>query len=405
MKTTKRNNPEGASTNNDNPAGEPANGTVDILIVDDRVENLLALESVLGDLGQNIIRATSGKQALREVLQRDFAVILLDVQMPDMDGFETATLIRERDRSCRTPIIFLTAISKTEEYVFRGYESGAVDYIFKPFVPSILKAKVMVFVELYMARQAVASTAKQLHAMNLHLEDHARELQVANKELESFSYSVSHDLRAPLRHIDGFVQLLQTRAAGKLDEKESHYLKLITVSVQHMGKLIDDLLHFSRMSRQEMTCIRMDFDYLVRDLASTFTNENPERSIEWNIRPLPQIDADPSLISVAMTNLLSNALKYSQHRLRTKVEIAAIPSGDAKEQTIFVRDNGAGFDMQHVDKLFGVFQRLHRQEEFEGTGIGLAIVHRIISRHGGRVWAEAKVDEGATFFFTLPVRG
>lgn len=405
MKTTERNNPEAASTNNDNPAGESAKETVDILIVDDRVENLLALESVLGDLGQNIIRATSGKQALREVLQRDFAVILLDVQMPEMDGFETATLIRERDRSCRTPIIFLTAISKAEEYVFRGYESGAVDYIFKPFVPSILKAKVMVFVELYMARQAVASTAKQLHAMNLHLEDHARELQVANKELESFSYSVSHDLRSPLRHIDGFVQLLQARAAAKLDEKESHYLKLITVSVQHMGKLIDDLLHFSRMSRQEMTCIRMDFDYLVRDLASTFTNENPERSIEWNIRPLPEIDADPSLISVAMTNLLSNALKYSQHRVRTKVEIASIPSGDAQEQTIFVRDNGAGFDMHHADKLFGVFQRLHRQEEFEGTGIGLAIVHRIISRHGGRVWAEAKVDEGATFFFTLPVRG
>lgn len=387
------------------PPEKPAKEKVDILIVDDREENLLALESVLGDLGQHIVRATSGKQALREVLQRDFAVILLDVQMPDMDGFETATMIRERDRSCRTPIIFLTAISKAEEYVFRGYESGAVDYIFKPFVPSILKAKVMVFVELYMARQAVAATAKQLYTMNLHLEDRARELQAANKELESFSYSVSHDLRAPLRHIDGFVQLLQTRAAGKLDEKEVHYLKLITASVQHMGKLIDDLLHFSRMSRQEMVFIKMDFDYLVRDLASAFSNENPERSIEWNIRPLPEIDADPSLISVAMTNLLSNALKYSQHRSPTKVEIASIRSEDAKELTIFVKDNGAGFDMQHAEKLFGVFQRLHRQEEFEGTGIGLAIVHRIISRHGGRVWAEAKVDEGATFFFTIPVRG
>lgn len=226
-------------------------------------------------------------------------------------------------------------------------------------------------------------------------------LEDANRELESFSYSVSHDLRAPLRHIDGFLGLLKKRCAAVLDEKGHHYLNNICGSAKQMGKLIDDLLAFSRMGRSELRASSVELTGLVQASVNDLALETEGRDITWEIGPLPQVAGDPGLLRQVWANLLSNAVKYTRGREKPKIEIGVLPNGNG-EHIFFVRDNGAGFDMEYADKLFGVFQRLHRADEFEGTGIGLANVRRIVSRHGGRTWAEGKVGAGAIFYFSLP---
>lgn len=228
-------------------------------------------------------------------------------------------------------------------------------------------------------------------------------LQAANKELEAFSYSVSHDLRAPLRHIDGYASLLSKTAGESLNDKARRYLQTISDSAKQMGQLIDDLLIFSRMGRQEMLRTRVNLDQLVKTVIHDLRLDLQGRTISWTIGSLPEVYGDPAMLRQVFTNLLSNALKFTRHRAGAKIEIGATQP-TAGETEIFVRDNGAGFDMQYVNKLFGVFQRLHRNDEFEGTGIGLANVRRIIHRHGGRTRAEGAVDRGATFFFTLPTK-
>jgi signal transduction histidine kinase len=228
-------------------------------------------------------------------------------------------------------------------------------------------------------------------------------LQAANKELEAFSYSVSHDLRAPLRHIDGYASLLSKTAGESLNDKARRYLQTISASAKQMGQLIDDLLIFSRMGRQEMLRTTVNLDQLVKTVLHDLRLDLQGRTISWTIGPLPEISGDPAMLRQVFMNLLSNALKFTKHRAEAKIEIGAIQR-TAGEAEIFVRDNGAGFDMQYVNKLFGVFQRLHRNDEFEGTGIGLANVRRIIHRHGGRTRAEGALDRGATFFFTLPTK-
>jgi signal transduction histidine kinase len=228
-------------------------------------------------------------------------------------------------------------------------------------------------------------------------------LQAANKELEAFSYSVSHDLRAPLRHIDGYASLLSKTAGESLNDKARRYLQTISASAKQMGQLIDDLLIFSRMGRQEMLRTTVNLDQLVKTVLHDLRLDLQGRTISWTIGPLPEISGDPAMLRQVFMNLLSNALKFTKHRAEAKIEIGAIQR-TAGEAEIFVRDNGAGFDMQYVNKLFGVFQRLHRNDEFEGTGIGLANVRRIIHRHGGRTRAEGALDQGATFFFTLPTK-
>ncbi|OFW47424.1 MAG: hypothetical protein A3J29_22500 [Acidobacteria bacterium RIFCSPLOWO2_12_FULL_67_14b] len=241
---------------------------------------------------------------------------------------------------------------------------------------------------------------ERVSRLNADLQIGSAQLVEANKELESFSYSVSHDLRAPLRHVHGYIEMLKRDAASQLSEKGQRYVKTITEASAEMGQLIDDLLAFSRTNRAEMRESSVDLNALVKDTIQGMEMSTMGRNITWQVAPLPAVVGDSAMIKQALANLVDNAVKYTRQRDPARIEIGS--AGDEDGRTVlFVRDNGAGFDMKYVHKLFGVFQRLHRPEDFEGTGIGLATVRRIVARHGGRVWAEGAIEQGATFFFTL----
>ena len=229
-------------------------------------------------------------------------------------------------------------------------------------------------------------------------------LEAANKELEAFSYSVSHDLRAPLRHIDGYAALLRKVAGESLNDKAARYLQTISDSAKQMGQLIDDLLVFSRMGRQEMLHTTVNLDQLIKSILYDLRLDLHGRQISWTIQALPEVAGDPAMLRQVFMNLLTNAVKFTSTRPVAKIEVG-VDRPSAGEVVIFVRDNGVGFDMQYAPKLFGVFQRLHRADEFEGTGIGLANVRRIVHRHGGRTWADGAPDQGATFYVALPAKG
>ncbi len=369
---------------------------VNILVVDDRPENLLAMEALLAMLGQNVVSARSGAEALRQALAMDFAVILLDVSMPGLDGFETAALIRERRRSRNTPIIFLTAALKNEAQVFRGYAAGAVDYLIKPVVPDILRSKVLVFVEL-------ARKNAELCRLNERLELRTAELAAANKELEAFSYSVSHDLRAPLRGIDGFSSMLLKLYGGQLDERGRELLARLQGSGERMSRLIDDLLKLSRASSKGIRLESVDLGFLARSSLQRMSLAEPRRHAVFLVSPGLRAEGDAGLLSILLENLLSNAWKFTSKRPETRIEFGSERQSGA--EVFFVRDNGAGFDMAHAGKLFTPFQRLHAVSQFPGTGIGLATAQRIVVRHGGRIWAQAEPGKGATLFFTLGTPG
>ncbi len=373
---------------NQNQKPEVAN----VLIVDDRPENLLALETALGDLGQNLVRATSGAEALRCLLKQDFAVILLDVQMPGMDGLETAALIRERERSRHTPIIFLTAADRNEALVFKGYAAGAVDYLFKPLNLDILKAKVKVFVDLFLATEQVKGQAQQLAKLN-------QELAFANQELDAFVYAVSHDLRAPVRAISGYSNILLRDYTAQLDEKAQHYLENMLKATENMGQMIKALLDLSRLARRVPQREPVDLNMVAKVVITELRQQETERQVEVILAENLAAQGDIRLLRIALTNLFSNAWKFTGQRQQARIEFGV--TVNEKEKVYFIRDNGAGFDMANVNKLFKVFQRLHSASEFPGTGVGLTTVQRIVHRHGGRIWAEGEVDKGATFYFTL----
>jgi signal transduction histidine kinase len=251
--------------------------------------------------------------------------------------------------------------------------------------------------------QARAQSDSEVRNLNDELElrvrDRTSELETANKELEAFSYSVSHDLRAPLRHIAGFSKMLSEECGSALPSEGQRFLQRIQDGVRRMGVLVDDLLNLARIGRLELRMQVTGLDSLVKEVVADLKPDTEDRQVEWKVGVLPYVEGDPALLKQVFHNLLSNALKYSRPRSRGVIEIGK--EDQDGQPVIFVRDNGVGFNMKHADKLFGVFQRLHRDEDFEGTGVGLATVQRIVQKHGGRIWAEAQLDKGATFYFTV----
>jgi light-regulated signal transduction histidine kinase (bacteriophytochrome) len=310
--------------------------------------------------------------------------------MPEMDGIALLEGARRKDPNLAG--IIMTG-EGTIATAVEAMKSGAMDYILKPFK---LRAVLPVLER--------ALSVRRLRLENAALEKSVRqrtaELEMANRELEAFSYSVSHDLRAPLRHIDGFTSLLLEQHAQAMPSDAQRLLGVVMDAARQMNGLIDDLLRFSRLSQQPLTKESIKAGELFREVLDELQTERAGRHVEIRLGELPDGQGDRALLRQVVVNLLTNAFKFTRRRENAVVEIGG--RLQEQERVYFVRDNGAGFDMQHARRLFGVFQRLHSAEEYEGTGVGLSIVQRIIVRHGGRIWAEAAVNEGATFFFTLP---
>jgi two-component system sensor histidine kinase/response regulator len=357
-----------------------------VLIVDDVPANLLALEAQLEDLDCEVVRAATGNEALSQLLKREYAVMLLDVQMPEMDGFEVARYARDNPVTRDVPIIFLTAMLETEENALRGYGTGAVDVLFKPINGQILKSKVQIFLDLYRSRRQLADE----------VEAHTRTMA----ELEAFNYSVSHDLRAPLRTVDGFSQALLEDYGEAVDDTARDYLKRIRQAAQRMSQLIDELLNLARIGRAAVQLGRVDLSALARRIVDGLRRDDPTRNVEFVTADLT-VRGDPQLLRIALENLLRNAWKFTGTQAAAAIELGA--RTQRGETEYFLKDNGVGFDLAFAKRLFQPFQRFHTVDEFEGTGIGLAIVERIIRHHGGRIRAESAPGSGATFFFTLGV--
>jgi len=369
---------------------------VSILIVDDDSTKRFALKTILAPLGEEIVEASSGADALRQLLRQEFAVLLLDVRMPMMDGFETAQLIRQRPRSELTPIIFVTALDQAETDMGRGYDLGAVDFVFAPMVPAILRAKVAVFVELYRAQQELRRYRSQLEML---VEERTTALTAVNRELEAFSYSVSNDLRAPLLAFDGLSQALLEDYGGKLDKKAKDYLLRMRRASERMTSVFDGLQSLFRLTSGEIHREQLDITHLAREIVDEVRAENPDRKVKVQVADAMTASGDKRLLRILLSNLINNAWKFTGLEEAPKIEIGTeIVDGEPR---LFVRDNGVGFDMIYAHRLFGAFQRLHSQSDFPGAGIGLATARRIVNRHGGRIWAEGAVGEGATFYFVI----
>lgn len=454
-----------------------ADSVEEILVVEDSPTQAEQLQHILSEHGYQFSSARNGRQALAFLAQRAPRLVISDVVMPEMDGYQLCRHIKNDPRLKNIPVILLTSLNDPVDVV-RGLECGADNFIFKPYEARYLLARIACILASQHLRESEATqmgveiffdgrkffiTSDRLQILNLLLctyeaavqrnrdlaaarddlrrlnenleaivhertvalkteiversraEQEVRrlnselerrvlertaQLEMANVELEAFSYSVSHDLRAPLRHIDGFLGLLVKHAAPGLDAKSREYLEVISESTKQMGCLIDDLLSFARMARAEMMQSDIDMEPIVRDSIRSLQSETRDRQVQWNIGPFPPVRADRDMMRHVFGNLLANAAKYTRGCAVASIEVAAHDS--AGETVFFVRDNGVGFDMKFAHKLFGVFQRLHLAEEFEGNGIGLANVRRIVSRHGGRTWAEATPGAGATFYFSLP---
>lgn len=513
---------------------------VNILIVDDRPDKLLALQAILGSLNENLVIAKSGRDALRHLLHEDFAVILLDVNMPGLDGFDTAALIRQRARCEHVPILFITSMSDNENYISRGYSLGAVDFIVAPIAPEILRTKVSVFVDLYRKtlqiqiqaeklrkiqekqhqnELAIAATRiemetqrnrfftlavdmlaiadfegkllqinpawektlgysdvelkarlipdfatpedkpsvlshlhslrespipahfegryqckdgsirwlgwtaasfasekliyifarditvqkqaeKKISSLNFELEQRVSKLTEINQELEAFTYSVSHDLRAPLRAMQGFSQFLLEEYADKLDACGADYTRRIATAAHHMDILIQDLLEYSRLSRMELPLARIDLNHMMDEVIKHLVIETQSRNAVIEIdRPLPVVAAHASTLLQVISNLITNGIKFVEKGTQPKIYIHA----EKHDQMVrlWVEDNGIGIAPDHQDRIFRIFERLHRIETYPGTGIGLAIVRKGIERMGGRSGLKSALGRGSQFWIEL----
>jgi signal transduction histidine kinase len=400
---------------------EPAaESRMKILLVDDTPENLVSLEAALAGLGEDLVMAQSGKEALRHLLNDDFAAILLDVRMPEMDGFETAELIRSRQRSRQIPILFLTGY-RNEEHLFRGYDLGAVDFLFKPIVPEVLRSKVAVFVELSRSNaklrqqaDALRKQAEDLHRveqevrrLNTSLEarvlERTEELLRSNEELQQFAYIASHDLREPLRTVSIYAQLLAKRYQGRLEGDADQFIQFIVQNAARMEVLVHDLLDFSRIDVRGMDFFaRISCDSALDDAIANIRPLVAESGAVVTRDPLPSVMGDAVQLTRLFQNLLVNSIKYRNSDV-PRIHIGSRENGE--EYLISVKDNGIGIDPQYAEKVFGIFRVLQPRDRSSGSGMGLAICRKIVTRHAGRIWVESELGQGATFYWTIPKKG
>jgi signal transduction histidine kinase len=407
-----------------------------ILLVDDREDNLFSMETILEPDGYQLIKANSGRQALKILLTEfDFALILMDVKMPNLNGFETAALIYEREKLKHIPIIFITANTYGEENVFKGYRTGAVDYIYKPINPGLLRAKVAVFVDLYKKNSQLVLQEKKLIAINQSLQNEILDrkaseekvtelnkkllstiegLEKANKELDRFAFMASHDLQEPLRKIRTFSDRLQVKYKDQLDEDGLLNINRIQKSAIRMEELINDILTFSKLSDQKGLFVNTDLNELLKETLEDLQQTILEKKAELEIGVLPKLDVNPRLMKPLFFNLLSNALKYSRKNIAPVIKISAedFINGEVNGQAtttgeycrIYIKDNGIGFDQQYAEQIFEMFQRLHSQAEYKGNGIGLTLCQQIVEKHNGFISALSKINEGTTFIVSLPMK-
>src|SRR6478609_1930432 len=395
-----------------------------ILLVDDREDNLLSIEAILAPNGYQFVRAQSGRQALKILLKEfDFAMILMDVKMPNLNGFETAALIYERERLKHIPIIFITANNFGDENMFKGYQSGAIDYLSKPINPDVLRAKVNVLIELYKKNRLLLEQEQKLIAINRNLEieinerkaseervkdlnhkliENINHLESANKDLERFAFMASHDLQEPLRKIRIFCDrlLMKYQDAAKED---STTIARIQQSAERMQALINDILAFSKMNVEPSSFVREDLTGIVQELVQDMADEVNERKAKIIINPLPSLAVSPGLMRTLFQNLINNAMKYKKEDVDPLITIRSDNgNGSTKFSRIFVEDNGMGFDQKYAEEIFGMFRRLHSKDKFAGTGIGLALCKKIVEQHNGYISAQSKPDEGTTIIISLP---
>jgi len=355
-----------------------------ILIVDDEQETLELLGSLLLKRNYSVLKAENGEIALELLRENEIDLVLLDIMMTGMSGLSVLDFIRKDEKLKTISVIIVSALSDSANRI-NGLSLGADDYVSKPFERDEFLARITTHLKLQSLRRELLEKER-----------------LANKELEAFSYSLAHDMRSLLIGIKNNAELLQMSYSDKLDAEGKDILNWVTTSSARMSMLITDTLEFSRLVHQELKKEEVDVSGLCKTIFEELKKDNPERKIELVIDNVPPGYADKSMLQQVLVNLLSNALKFSRTRDISVIEVGAVAKD--KEIIYFVKDNGVGFDSSRADKLFDVFMRFHKQEEFEGTGVGLSIVNRVIQRHHGRVWAESKVNEGAKFYFALPKR-
>ncbi|MEJ8843807.1 response regulator [Lacibacter sp. H375] len=417
------------------PINVSSKADIKILVVDDREDNLFSIEAILEKDNYTIVKANSGRAALKILLhEHDFSLILMDVQMPDINGLETATMIYEREKLKNIPIIFITAHNYDEDYLFKGYKMGGVDYIYKPINPELLRVKVEVFVELYRKTHQLVQQEKKLLAANRSLQKEIEErkaseqkvkllnaqllqnnhqLQLANEELDRFAYMASHDLQEPLRKIMIFSDKILNSKDGKAETQK--YFEKIINSSKRMQSLINDLLSFSRQSLSISDFQLSDLNIIIKEVVGDLDLEIEKTNANIRADALPAIYAAPVLMRQLFYNLLSNALKFKKNGRPPDIYISSekikkeklpvkLQNANTDYHKILITDNGIGFDPNFAEEIFLVFKRLHSHHEFEGTGVGLSICKKIVDKHNGLISASSRPGEGSVFTIYLPER-
>jgi two-component system sensor histidine kinase/response regulator len=365
-----------------------------VLIVDDIEANLVVLEAVLGGMSCELVRVRSGNEALKELLKREFAVMLLDVQMPGMDGYEVAQIAGDNPATRDVPIIFVTAVHSAEESMLRGYGTGAVDFLLKPINPHVLRAKVQVFLDLEIGRRRLDDEV-EAHKQTL------AELEVANEALRHFTSAASHDLREPLRAVQGFLQALVEDVGDRLGPEAQDYLLRSRKASGRMMALLDSLLSYSRLQRSKPHA-EVDCAAVVEQVKTDLAIKIAEAQAQITVSDLPRVQGDAARVYELFLNLITNALKFRQSEQAPEIHVSA--QARAGETVLSVEDNGIGIDPADLGAVFEAFRRLHGRGEFDGSGLGLTICKQIVDQHGGRIWVEPAVRRGSRFCFTLPGR-